>query len=75
MLSYYIQDIMKRRKIQINKPNRFLLLIVTVIIILLLMGIEYFIQVVNNREQSYRTAEVLITQVKGVQGTDADRFS
>ncbi len=66
MLSYYIQDIMKRRKIQINKPNRFLLLIVTVIIILLLMGIEYFVQVVNNREQSYRTAEVLITQVKGV---------
>ena len=57
---------MKKREDRLKSSNRYLLMIVAAIIILLLMGIEYFIQVTNNREQSYRTAEVLISQVKSV---------
>lgn len=68
----YMTDIDKK-KIKLNKTNRFMLIIISALIILLLMAIQYVLQVKNNRDQAYRTAEVLIDQVKNIMETNEEK--
>ncbi len=56
----------KSNGIKINKGNKYLLIALSAVIIALLLGIQYFIQVRNNRAQAFRTADVLIDQVENV---------
>ena len=49
--------------LKFNKSSKLLLTVISALIILLLLGIQYFVQVRNNREQAFLTAEMLIGQV------------
>ena len=50
----------------LRRENKYILFAVSAVIIILLIGLQYIVQLENNKAQAYRTAEVLIDQVKNV---------